>query len=62
VVSHEEWLSANGIFEKEKDFTVTRRTQPVAARIAVEAVNKEYIFEGLNGKQTLAELLTDEAS
>jgi predicted dithiol-disulfide oxidoreductase (DUF899 family) len=58
VVSHEEWLSARTSFlEKEKDFTKLRDEVSRQRReLPWEAVSKEYVFEGPNGKQTLAEL------
>lgn len=58
VVSHEEWLSARTAFlAKEKEFTRLRDELSRQRRdLPWEAVNKEYIFEGPNGKQTLPEL------
>jgi predicted dithiol-disulfide oxidoreductase (DUF899 family) len=58
VVSHETWLSARtALLEKEKDFTKLRDELSQQRReLPWEAVNKDYIFEGPNGKQTLPEL------
>jgi predicted dithiol-disulfide oxidoreductase (DUF899 family) len=58
VVSHEKWLSARIAFlAKEKEFTRLRDELSQQRRdLPWEAVSKEYVFEGPNGKQTLAEL------
>ena len=58
VVSHEEWLSVRTAFlVKEKEFTRLRDELSQQRRdLPWEAVNKEYVFEGANGKQTLPEL------
>src|ERR1700694_1357682 len=58
VVSHEKWLSARiGFLAKEKEFTRLRDQLSQQRRdLPWEAVNKEYVFEGPNGKQTLPEL------
>jgi predicted dithiol-disulfide oxidoreductase (DUF899 family) len=58
VVSHDEWTAARKKFlEKEKEFTKQRdelsrlrREQPW------EKVEKKYVFDGANGKETLASL------
>ena len=58
VVSHEEWLEARReLLAKEKEFTrardeLTRQRQA----LPWEAVEKDYIFDGPNGEETLAEL------
>ena len=58
VVSHKEWLAARTAFlAKEKEFTRLRDELSQQRRdLPWEAVNKEYVFEGPKGKQTLAEL------
>jgi predicted dithiol-disulfide oxidoreductase (DUF899 family) len=58
VVSHEEWLSARTAFlVKEKEFTRLGDEMSRQRReLPWEAVEKDYVFEGLNGKQSLAEL------
>jgi predicted dithiol-disulfide oxidoreductase (DUF899 family) len=58
VVSSDEWLKARKrLLAKEKDFT-RRRDKLAAERRALpwEAVAKEYVVEGRDGRQTLAEL------
>jgi predicted dithiol-disulfide oxidoreductase (DUF899 family) len=58
VVEHDEWLEARKeLLEKEKEFT-RLRDQLTEQRHALpwEAVEKEYVFDGPNGKETLAEL------
>jgi predicted dithiol-disulfide oxidoreductase (DUF899 family) len=58
VVAHDEWLEARKeLLAKEKEFTrardeLTRRRQA----LPWEPVEKEYVFEGPNGKETLPEL------
>jgi predicted dithiol-disulfide oxidoreductase (DUF899 family) len=58
VVSHEKWLAARTAFlAKEKEFTRLRDELSQQRRdLPWEAVSKEYVFEGPDGKQTLAEL------
>jgi predicted dithiol-disulfide oxidoreductase (DUF899 family) len=57
VVGHEEWLSARtALLEEEKEFT--RRRDELSRRrreLPWEKVEKEYVFDGPAGKQTLAE-------
>src|ERR1700730_6489711 len=58
VVSQEEWLAARTAFlAKEKEFT---RLRDDLSRLRRELpwvkVEKQYVFDGPNGKQTLAEL------
>jgi predicted dithiol-disulfide oxidoreductase (DUF899 family) len=58
VVSHEEWIAARKEFlRKEKEFTKLRDelTQQRHA-LPWERVEKQYVFEGPQGKQSLAEL------
>jgi predicted dithiol-disulfide oxidoreductase (DUF899 family) len=58
VVAHDEWLEARKeLLAKEKEFTrardeLTRQRQA----LPWEPVEKEYVFEGPNGKETLPEL------
>ena len=58
VVSHGEWLAARRtLLEKEKEFT--RQSDELSRQVRElpwEAVTKEYIFDGRNGKETLADL------
>src|ERR1700675_4801172 len=58
IVSHQEWLAARTEFlAKEKEFTRLRDELSEQRRgLPWEAVKKEYVFEGPNGKQTLPEL------
>jgi predicted dithiol-disulfide oxidoreductase (DUF899 family) len=58
VVSHQEWLSARtALLAKEKEFTRLRDELSQQRReLPWEAVPKEYVFEGPNGKRTLPEL------
>src|SRR5580693_765077 len=58
VVSRSEWLEARtALLAKEKEFT-RLRDQLSAERRALpwERVDKEYVFEGPNGRETLADL------
>jgi predicted dithiol-disulfide oxidoreductase (DUF899 family) len=57
-VSHEEWLAARTAFlVKEKDFTrLGDELSRQRRELPWEPVEKEYVFEGPNGKQTLSEL------
>jgi predicted dithiol-disulfide oxidoreductase (DUF899 family) len=58
VVSEEEWINAHKEqLKKEKEFTILRDQLSQQRRdLPWAAVNKEYVFEGQNGKQTLSEL------
>jgi predicted dithiol-disulfide oxidoreductase (DUF899 family) len=58
IVSEEEWVEARkALLKKEKEFTALRDQLSQQRRdLAWVAVNKEYVFEGQNGKQTLSEL------
>jgi predicted dithiol-disulfide oxidoreductase (DUF899 family) len=58
IVSHKEWLSARTAFlTKEKEFTRLRdKLSQQRRELPWERVNKEYVFQGSNGKQTLLEL------
>ena len=58
VVSEEEWINARKeLLKKEKEFTALRDQLSQQRRdLPWVAVNKEYVFEGQNGKQTLSEL------
>ena len=58
VVSHDQWLEARKrLLAKEKEFTRLRDQLSQRRRdLPWEAVDKEYVFEGAHGRQTLAEL------
>lgn len=58
IVSKEEWIEARkDLLQKEKEFTTLRDQLSQQRRdLPWVAVNKEYVFEGRNGKQTLSEL------
>jgi predicted dithiol-disulfide oxidoreductase (DUF899 family) len=58
VVSHDEWLSARTAFlAREKDFTRLRDELSRERRdLPWEAVDKEYVFEGPDGKETFRDL------
>lgn len=58
VVSANEWLNARlELLAKEKEFTRLRDQLSQQRReLPWEPVDKEYIFEGVNGKETLAQL------
>ena len=58
VVAHEEWLSARTAFlAKEKEFTQLRDELSQQRRdLPWERVDKQYVFEGPKGKETLAQL------
>jgi predicted dithiol-disulfide oxidoreductase (DUF899 family) len=58
VVSHKEWLSARTAFlAKEKEFTRLRDELSRQRRqLPWEKVDKSYVFDGPDGKETLAQL------
>jgi predicted dithiol-disulfide oxidoreductase (DUF899 family) len=58
VVSHDQWVAARvALMDKEKAFTRLRDELSRERReLPWEKVTKEYVFEGPNGRQTLAEL------
>ncbi len=58
IVPENEWVeSRKALLEKEKEFTILRDQLSKQRRdLPWVAVNKEYVFEGPNGKQTLSEL------
>src|SRR5262249_14878936 len=58
VVAHEDWLAARKEFlQKEKEFTRLRDELSRERReLPWERVEKNYVFEGPQGKQSLAEL------
>ena len=58
VVSKDEWIEARKrLLIKEKEFTRLRDQLSQQRRdLPWEAVNREYVFEGPNGKQTLPDL------
>ena len=59
MVSREEWLSARtALLAKEKEFTRLRDALSRQRRdLPWEAVTKDYVFDGSDGKQTLPETL-----
>lgn len=58
IVSHEEWIAARTRFlTKEKEFTHLRDELSRERReLPWERVEKEYVFDGENGRETLADL------
>src|ERR1700753_1379876 len=58
VVSHKEWLAARSKFlSQEKEFTHLRDELSRQRRaLPWEAVEKEYVFDGPAGKETLSDL------
>jgi predicted dithiol-disulfide oxidoreductase (DUF899 family) len=58
VVSHDDWIAARTTFlAKEKEFTRLRDELSQARRaLPWERVEKTYVFDGPDGKQTLADL------
>jgi predicted dithiol-disulfide oxidoreductase (DUF899 family) len=58
VVSHQDWVKARTEFlKREKEFTHAREAMAQKLReMPWEKVEKEYIFEGENGKVTLSDL------
>ena len=58
IASHEEWLAARKqLLAEEKEFTRLRdRLSQRRRDLPWEAVEKEYVFEGPNGRQSLADL------
>jgi predicted dithiol-disulfide oxidoreductase (DUF899 family) len=58
VVSESEWIEARkSLLKKEKEFTALRdQLNQQRRELPWKAVNKEYLFEGPKGKETLAEL------
>lgn len=58
VVSHEDWIEARmQLLEKEKEFTRARDAlSRERRRLPWERVEKDYVFEGPSGKESLAEL------
>jgi predicted dithiol-disulfide oxidoreductase (DUF899 family) len=58
VVSHEEWVAARKqLLAEEKEVTHLRdRLSQWRRDLPWEAVDKEYVFEGPNGRQTLTDL------
>ena len=58
IVSHEVWLSARtALLAKEKEFTRLRDDLSQQRReLPWEVVSKDYVFDGPDGKRTLADL------
>ena len=63
VVSHDEWIKARKqLLIKEKEFTRQRDQLSQQRReLPWEAVDKQYVFEGPNGKETLPQLFADKS-
>ena len=61
VVSHEDWLSERkALLAKEKEFTRLRDELSQQRRnLSWEAVEKDYVFEGADGQQSLSDLFGD---
>src|SRR5690348_18353100 len=58
IVSHDEWIAARKIYlAEEKAFTHARDALARKRRaLPWERVDKRYVFDGPNGKETLADL------
>jgi predicted dithiol-disulfide oxidoreductase (DUF899 family) len=58
IVSENEWIEARkSLLKKEKELTILRdQLNQQRRELPWKEVNKEYVFEGPNGKQTLPEL------
>src|SRR5215510_14351532 len=58
VVSHEDWITARkALLKKEKEFTHLREQLAQQRRaLPWEKVDKAYVFENSNGKETLSDL------
>ena len=58
IVSQNEWIDARKILlKKEKEFTELRDQLSQQRRdLPWVAVDKEYVFDGANGKETLSDL------
>jgi predicted dithiol-disulfide oxidoreductase (DUF899 family) len=63
VVAHEQWLAARTAFlAREKEFTRLRDELSQQRRdLPWERVEKAYLFDGPDGKETLAELFADKS-
>src|ERR1041385_4258282 len=61
IVSEAQWLVARrDLLKREKEFTRERDALSAARRkLPMVRVEKEYIFDGPNGKESLAELFED---
>ena len=64
VVSHDEWIKARkDILAKEKEFTHLRDQLSQQRReMPWERVDKNYVFEGPEGKVTLSDLFAGKSS
>jgi predicted dithiol-disulfide oxidoreductase (DUF899 family) len=64
IVSGNEWIECRkSLLKDEKEFTILRdRLSQQRCDLPWVVVNKEYIFEGPNGKQTLPELFDGRAN
>jgi predicted dithiol-disulfide oxidoreductase (DUF899 family) len=63
VVSHDEWIEARRQFlTKEKEFTRLRDQLSQQRRdLPWERVEREYVFDGPNGRETLSDLFAGES-
>ena len=63
VVSNAEWLEARkGLLAKEKEFTRMRDAlNRQRLELPWERIEKNYVFDGLRGKETLADLFGDKS-
>jgi predicted dithiol-disulfide oxidoreductase (DUF899 family) len=61
VVTHDDWIAARKLLlAKEKEFTRRRDELSQLRRdLPWEAVGKQYVFDGPNGKETLSQLFAD---
>src|SRR3989441_12770485 len=61
IVSEAEWLVARkDLLTREKEFTRQRDALSAARRkLPMVKIDKEYVFEGRNGKETLPDLFED---
>lgn len=64
IVSHDEWIDARKQFLlKEKEFNRLRDQASQQRReLPCESVEKEYVFDGPDGKETLARLFAESRS
>ena len=63
VVSHDEWVEARKAFlAKEKEFTQLRdQLSKERRQLPWEKVDKKYVFDSPNGKQTLSDLFAEKS-
>jgi predicted dithiol-disulfide oxidoreductase (DUF899 family) len=63
IVSREDWITARrALLQTEKEFTHMRERLAEERRsLPWEKVEKQYVFDGSNGKETLADLFADKS-